>query len=107
MIGRMPSCDIIYILADHDVQEWTDNCLRVLHLDLAGNGIETAGAESPAKVLGQCPVLAHYNLNDNAIADAGTVSFAGVLDPAAAASAPPPPTLPAPPVKQSACCEVQ
>jgi hypothetical protein len=91
--------------ADHDVQEWADNCLRVLHLDLAGNGIEAAGAESPAKGLG----LAQHNLYDNAIADAGTVSFAGVLDPPAAASAPPPPplTIPAPPVKQSACCEVQ
>ena len=45
---------------DHHVQEWADNCLRV-------------------------------------------------LDPPAAASAPPPPplTLPAPPVKQSACCDVQ
>jgi hypothetical protein len=53
---------------DHHVQEWADNCLRVLDPPVAA-------APPPPCLPPPCP--------------------------------PPPLTLPAPPVKQSACCEVQ
>ena len=56
------------------------------HLDLSGNYIAPDGAESLARVLGQCPALAHLNLRSNRIGkgrtgptDDGANSLAGVL----------------------------
>ncbi len=37
-------------------------CRELVHLNLAGTGIEAAGAESLAGVLGQCQALAHLDL---------------------------------------------
>jgi hypothetical protein len=46
------------------------HCTALAHLDLSNNEIRDAGAERPAGVLGQCPALAHLNLHYN---DIGTV----------------------------------
>jgi hypothetical protein len=54
-------------------------CPALAHLDLSQNTIGDAGAESLAGVLAQCAALAHLNLFDNKIGDAGAGSLAGVL----------------------------
>jgi hypothetical protein len=54
-------------------------CPALVHLDLSGNHIEDAGAESLAGVLRQCAALAHLDFSENQIGEAGAVSLAGVL----------------------------
>lgn len=46
-------------------------CRALVHLDLSGNGIKAAGAESFAGVLGQCAALAHLELSSNGIQAVG------------------------------------
>jgi Ran GTPase-activating protein (RanGAP) involved in mRNA processing and transport len=56
-----------------------EQCPALAHLHLSGNQIGDAGAESFAEVLAQCAALAHLNLRYNGIGSAGAESLAGVL----------------------------
>ena len=49
------------------------------HLNLDGNRIGSAGAESLAGVLGPCVALTHLDLGDNPIEAGGSESLTGVL----------------------------
>jgi hypothetical protein len=50
-----------------------------VHLDLCGNGIGPSGAESVARVLGQCAALAHLDLCESQIGPVRAGTLAGVL----------------------------
>ena len=55
-------------------------CPALAHLDLSDNSdFGAGGAERLAGVLGQCRELVHLNLNGNCIGDPGAECFAGVL----------------------------
>jgi Ran GTPase-activating protein (RanGAP) involved in mRNA processing and transport len=56
-----------------------EQCPALAHLNLSGNQIGDAGAESLAGVLAQCAALAHLNLRCNGIGSAGAESLTGVL----------------------------
>ena len=54
-------------------------CPALAHLDLSENDIAAAGAASIGGVLAQCTALSHLNLSDNDIKADGAESLAGVL----------------------------
>jgi hypothetical protein len=61
------------------LQDCWRSAQRWLTLISANNDMGDAGTERLARVLAQCPALAHLDLYKNQIGDTGADSLAGVL----------------------------
>jgi Leucine-rich repeat (LRR) protein len=87
LLGQCPALVKLKIVGNYNfgsvvtksIEQVLPQCPLLKHLNLSGNTIEDAGAESLARILGLFPLLKHLDLSWNNIGSKGVESLAGVL----------------------------